>query len=176
MSHTHFLYHIVFATKNRFPLIAESWEKELYRYLAGIIKNLGGEPIKINGIADHIHLLVRLGPTMAISAILRELKASSSRWIKENHQPKFSWQRRYGAFSASESVSEAVGRYIANQHESYRLRPSASHVAKDIRHAPHALSSFNETIFSFVETSSTVLNKIFYSFCPFDDIFPSYLI
>ena len=47
MSHTHSLYHFVFATKDRIPLISERWENELHRYLGGIIKNLGGEPIEI---------------------------------------------------------------------------------------------------------------------------------
>lgn len=115
MSYTHLLYHIVFATKGRFPVIERSWEIELYRYLAGIIKNFGGEAIEINGTADHVHILARLGPKLAFSDVLRELKASSSRWVKLNHQPKFSWQRRYGAFTVSESVAPAVRKYIADQ-------------------------------------------------------------
>lgn len=76
MSHTRFLYHIVFATKDRVPLISENWETDLYRYLAGIIKNHDGEAIEIGGIADHIHLLVRLEPKTSFSDFMRELKAS----------------------------------------------------------------------------------------------------
>ena len=60
MSHTHFLYHIIFATKDRMPLIAPEWEDELYSYLAGIIKNHGGIAIEINGMPDHAHILARL--------------------------------------------------------------------------------------------------------------------
>ncbi len=114
MSHTHFLYHIVFATKDRAPLISDVWESEMYRYLGGIVKNLKGEPIEINGMPDHIHLLVRPGPTIQFSTFMRELKASSSKWAKRK-EPRFSWQRRYGAFTVSESASEVVRKYIRGQ-------------------------------------------------------------
>jgi REP element-mobilizing transposase RayT len=115
MSHTHFLYHIVFGTKGRLALIAETWEAELHRYLGGIVKNHNGEPIEINGMPDHIHLLVRLEPVGDFAAFMRELKASSSKWAKREHQPKFSWQRKYAAFTVSESVSGAVRNYIQTQ-------------------------------------------------------------
>ena len=120
MSHTRFLYHIVFGTKDRFPLINERWETELYAYLVGIVKNLGGEVIAINGMPDHVHLLVRLEPG-DFPAFMRELKASSSKWAKK-HEPKFSWQRRYGAFTVSESAVDAVREYILNQKEHHRRR------------------------------------------------------
>jgi REP element-mobilizing transposase RayT len=112
MSHTHFLYHIVFATKDRMPLIGEC-EAELYKYLSGIVRNHGGVLLAVGGMPDHVHLLVRLGPC-DFPAFMRELKASSSRWAKQ-HQPKFSWQRRYGAFTVSESVEDKVQRYILHQ-------------------------------------------------------------
>ena len=66
---------------------------------------------------DHVHLLVRLGPVEAFADFMRELKSGSSGWAKRNHQPKFSWQRRYGAFTVSESASDAVRNYIRNQKE-----------------------------------------------------------
>ena len=113
MSHTHFLYHIVFGTKDRLPLIGESWENELYRYLAGIVKGHGGEAIEINGMPEHAHLFVRL-PPCDFPAFMRELKASSSKWAKK-HNAKFAWQRRYGAFTVSESAADSVREYIRNQ-------------------------------------------------------------
>jgi len=115
MSHTRFLYHIVFATKDRFPLIDPRWESELYKYTSGIVRNLKGHVIEIHGMPDHIHILVSLGPC-DFPALMRELKASSSRWAKQHH-PKFSWQRRYGAFTVSESAVEAVRDYIRRQKE-----------------------------------------------------------
>jgi REP element-mobilizing transposase RayT len=113
MSHTRFLYHIVFGTKDRFPLIGNEWESDLYRYLAGIVKNHGGDAIEINGMADHVHLLVRLNPC-DFPAFMRELKASSSKWANRQ-QPKFAWQRRYGAFTVSESAVHTVREYIRRQ-------------------------------------------------------------
>ena len=115
MSHTHLLYHIVFATKDRTPLIDPNWERELHAYIAGIVKNLNGRSIEINGTSDHIHLLAHLSPKMALSDVMRELKASSSRWVHQTNDPKFSWQRRYGAFTVSESACETVRHYIRGQ-------------------------------------------------------------
>jgi len=113
MSHTRFLYHIVVGTKERFPLIGESWEKELYAYLTGIVRHHNGDLIAINGMPDHVHLLVHLEPC-DFPAFMREMKASSSKWAKR-HEPKFAWQRRYGAFTVSESAVDMVRNYIRNQ-------------------------------------------------------------
>jgi REP element-mobilizing transposase RayT len=120
VSHTHFLYHIVFATKDHFPFIHPEWEEQLYAYLAGIVKNCGGSVIAINGMPDHIHLLIRLGPNVSFSDFMRELKAGSSRWVRLEIDKKFSWQRRYGAFTVSESAAATVRKYIAGQKEHHR--------------------------------------------------------
>jgi putative transposase len=98
-------------------LIRPDWEPELFAYITGIVNNLDGRMIAINGVENHLHLLVRLGPTRSLSDCLRELKAGSSRWIRSTYDPKFSWQRRYGAFTVSESACSSVANYIANQKE-----------------------------------------------------------
>ncbi len=121
MSHTNFLFHIVFATKDRLPLISPSWEKELYMYLAGIVKNHSGVPVAINGMPDHVHLLIRLSLHISFPDFMRELKASSSRWAKSK-EPTFAWQRRYGAFSVSESACEDVADYIRKQRKHHLKR------------------------------------------------------
>lgn len=120
MSHSRLLYHVVFATKGRFPLISERWENELYAYLAGIVKGKKGRVIIINGMSDHVHLLICLEPC-DLPAFMRELKASSSRWAKR-YNSKFSWQRRYGAFTVSESAVEKVCDYIRRQKEHHQKR------------------------------------------------------
>ncbi|MBK9215148.1 MAG: IS200/IS605 family transposase [Chloracidobacterium sp.] len=122
MSHTHFLYHVVFATKDRMPLIRAEWEAELYAYLAGIVKNNGGRALEINGMPDHGHLLLRLGPDLKFSDFMRELKAGSSRFIRQKFDPKFQWQRRYGAFTVSESVANKVRKYIRDQKIHHRAQ------------------------------------------------------
>ncbi len=77
------------------------------------MKGWRGIAIEINGMPDHVHLLVLLAPC-DFSAFMRELKASSSKWAKR-HSPNFSWQRRYGAFTVSPSVADKVRAYIKNQ-------------------------------------------------------------
>lgn len=131
MSHTRFLYHIVFGTKDRLALIGESWENELYAYLGGIVRGLNGDAIAINGMADHIHLLVRFAPC-DFPAFMRELKASSSKWAKR-HQPKFSWQRRYAAFTVSESAADAVRDYIRRQKVHHAKRTFEDEYAQLLR-------------------------------------------
>lgn len=122
MSHTHLLYHLVFATKDRLPLVRPEWQPHLYAYLGGIVKNLEGVPIEINGVADHVHILARLTAKIALSDFMRELKASSSRWVRQNHSPKFGWQTRYGAFTVSESQVQAVRSYIKNQQKHHQSK------------------------------------------------------
>lgn len=86
-----------------------------HQYLGGIVRGLGGIALEINGIADHVHLLVKLKPTIQLSDFIRDLKSNSSSWAKENGISKFAWQRRYGAFTVSESQIDIVRRYIQNQ-------------------------------------------------------------
>jgi putative transposase len=115
MAYTNFLYHIVFGTKGRAKIIDRDIRPELYRYLGGTIRKLGGIALEINGIADHVHLLVKLKPTILFSDFLRDLKSNSSTWAKKNGIQKFAWQRRYGAFTVSESQVRIVRRYIRDQ-------------------------------------------------------------
>ncbi|MFN0138576.1 MAG: transposase [Pyrinomonadaceae bacterium] len=115
MSHTHFLFHIVFATKDRKPLIAAEWEGELHAYLSGIIKNLDGQTLEIGGMPDHLHIAAHLDLKVGFPDLMREVKASSSKWVRRNRLYEFSWQRRYGAFTVSESALDGVRRYIRNQ-------------------------------------------------------------
>ena len=115
MSYAQLYYHIVFGTKDHLPLIAHSWEDEMYRYLGGIIRGQKGEPIEINGMPEHVHVLTRLSPVVAILDLLRELKANSARWARRTHDPKFGWQRRFGAFTVSKSAVDTVRNYIRRQ-------------------------------------------------------------
>ena len=122
MSYTHLVYHIVFGTKDRAALIGAAWEHDLYRSLAATVGNHKGELIEINGTPDHVHMLVRLLPATAVADFLRELKSVSSKWIRRNHEPRFTWQRRYGAFSVSESDTVAVRDYIRDQKRHHTRR------------------------------------------------------
>ena len=94
-------------------MIGASWEGELHKYLGGIVKGWKGIPIEINGMPDHVHLLILLVPC-DFPSFMRELKANSSKWAKQ-HNRNFAWQRRYGAFTVSSSVVEKVRSYIKDQ-------------------------------------------------------------
>jgi len=120
MSYTNFLYHIVFGTKGRLPMINDEIRTRFYAYLGGTIRGLGGIALEINGMGDHIHILVKLKPTILFSDFVRDLKSNSSVWAKQNGIPKFAWQRRYGAFTVSESQGPIVRKYIRNQQQHHK--------------------------------------------------------
>jgi putative transposase len=114
--------HLVFSTKCRRPLITPEIRADLFAYLGGILREMGGTALIINGTVDHVHLLIRIRPTHAMAEIARVVKANSSRWVKEKWNMQFAWQTGYGAFSVSESNVVAVSRYIATQEEHHRKR------------------------------------------------------
>lgn len=79
------------------------------------MRGLAGVPIEINGVSDHVHLLVKLRPTISVSDFLSKLKSNSSGWAKRQTKGRFAWQERYGAFTVSESQVDNVRLYIRNQ-------------------------------------------------------------
>ena|SRR5205085_9692227 len=117
---TSLLTHIIFSTKDRMPLINGELKPQLHAYMGGIIRELKGTALMINGTKDHVHLLVSLPPSLPLSDALRVLKANSSRWAHEVRRSPFSWQAGYGAFSVSQSSVPAVMEYIAHQEEHHR--------------------------------------------------------
>lgn len=115
--------HITCSTKHRKPWIKDEWIARLHEYLGGIANQLGGKPLKIGGVEDHVHLLIGFKPTHRLSDFMRELKKSSSKWVHETiHFPPFGWQEGYAAFSVSPPSCKAVSGYIANQREHHRTR------------------------------------------------------
>lgn len=122
MAHTftNLLTHIIFSTKNREPLITDAMRDRLFAYMGGILNELQVTPILINGPSDHVHLLVALPASGALSDIMRVLKTNSSRWVHEELQQEFAWQSGYGAFSVSHSNAQSVRHYIANQQEHHK--------------------------------------------------------
>ncbi len=124
MGHTYSnnLYHIIFSTKDRCGLIADVYRQELHRYLCGIVGNLDCATIELNSVVDHIHLLVKIKPSLSVSQCVGKIKANSSRWIKERFALPygFQWQTGFSSFTVSESSAESVQRYIQNQPEHHR--------------------------------------------------------
>lgn len=123
MSHrfTSLFTHLIFSTKDRFPHLDPDLGAEFRAYIGGIVQNVGGRRIAIGGVADHIHLLVDMPATLALSDFVRTIKSNSSKWIHENrNRPKFAWQKGYSAFSVSRSGVDSVVRYIDNQEKHHR--------------------------------------------------------
>ncbi len=112
--------HLVFSTKNRMPFLQDpDFRDRSFRYLAGACKNLDSTAIIVGGTEDHVHILCRLGKTISVSDLIRELKRESSKWVK-SEQPQLTdyyWQKGYGAFSLSPAHIEALKAYISNQEE-----------------------------------------------------------
>ena len=121
-TYTNLLFHIVYSTKYRKPIIQEAWRDDLYGYIGGLIREQKGTLLKIGGVADHVHILAKLSPTIAISDALRFVKSNSSKWVNEQQEltGKFAWQTGFAAFSVSESKTDVVRIYIANQREHHK--------------------------------------------------------
>ena len=121
-SFTNLLYHLIFSTKDRRPIITLDYQPRLYDYIGGIIRELGGVSLGINGIEDHVHVVTKLRPDKALSDVLRVLKCNASGWMHDVFPSlaEFSWQRGYAAFTVSQSNVEEVSRYVAGQKEHHK--------------------------------------------------------
>ena len=114
----------VFAVQGRLSLIRNEWRDELFKYITGIVRNQDQKLYVINGIPNHIHLLLSLKPPVTLSDLVRDIKANSSRFINENRwvMGKFQWQEGFGAFSYGHSQLDSVIAYIKNQDEHHRKK------------------------------------------------------
>jgi len=108
---------IVFAVKGRQNFIKESFREEVQKYMSGIINNKKQKLYAIYCMPDHTHLFVSIKPDIAISDLVRDVKANTTSFIKEKRfsNEAFNWQEGFGAFSYSKSQSERVVNYILNQ-------------------------------------------------------------
>ncbi len=125
---TNLLVHCVFHKLPSAPFITKKDRPLLNQYLISVCANQGCPCVMANGPGDHIHLLLALSPTVALSALVKELKRSSSLFLKEHNEKyyhRFYWQHGYGAFSVSSRVKDAVIQYILSQEEHHKRQNSA---------------------------------------------------
>jgi putative transposase len=124
LAHTsgNILLHFIFSTHERRPLIRAEFRADLFAYLGGIIREIQGTPLIINGANDHVHMLVRVRPINAAAEIARVVKTNSSRWMRGKFDSEFAWQTGYGVFSVSESNVGAVTKYISRQEQHHKKR------------------------------------------------------
>jgi REP-associated tyrosine transposase len=116
------LYHVVYSTKNRVPLIDDDLREPLYAYIGGIIRGQGGILLEIGGVPDHVHLLAKFRTDIAVSVMVQKIKGKSSKWVNDTsaRRGRFEWQEGYGAFSVSESLVPKVRKYIRTQEEHHK--------------------------------------------------------
>src|SRR6266702_1083637 len=116
------LVHIIFSTKHRAPLINDGVLAALHAYLAGTARKLDCECFRVGGVADHVHLAVRLVTTKTAAKVVSEIKTGSSAWMKEQGVRNFAWQRGYALFSVSPADIDALLSYIDGQKAHHRKR------------------------------------------------------
>ncbi len=123
-TYTQLYFHIVFAVKGRKNHISNKWKDELYKYITGIVTNKNQKLMIINGMPDHIHLLIGTKPNCTLSDLVRDIKANSSKWINQKQliKGKFEWQTGFGAFTVSQSGVNHVVDYIKNQEKHHRKK------------------------------------------------------
>jgi REP element-mobilizing transposase RayT len=114
------LLHFIFSTLGRRPSIKPEFRSELFAYLGGIVREMMGSALIVNGTDDHVHMLARIRPAHSSAEITRVVKANSSKWVREKWSREFMWQTGYGVFSVSESNVAAVTKYIAEQEEHHK--------------------------------------------------------
>ena len=117
-------FHIVFSTKNREFWIDSTIEQRLWEYMGGIARQNDMKALKVCGVEDHVHLVVGMKPTMAVSHAVQHFKGVSSKWIHETFADlaNFAWQDGYGAFTVSKSQLPEVLTYVEKQREHHRVK------------------------------------------------------
>ena len=129
MSYTRLRYHIITATKNRSPVITEEVEALIYPALHLKAEDCGGKLLQVGGVADHVHVVAALPPTITLSNFVRTIKARGSRAVNKSGllNGPFRWQCGYGAFTLNPLDLPGVLRYVACQkqhHAAGTLRPA----------------------------------------------------
>ncbi len=150
-TYTQIYIQVVFAVQERANLIKPEFKDELYKYIAGIIRNQGQKLLIINGVEDHVHLLIGMKPNVALSDLIRDVKANSSKFINEKGwiKGKFNWQEGFGAFSYGHSQLDSIIGYIQNQEEHHREKSFKDEYLSFLRKFDIAFR--DEFIFDFLE-------------------------
>ncbi|WP_339133317.1 MAG: IS200/IS605 family transposase [Candidatus Electrothrix sp. GW3-4] len=115
--------HLIFSTRKRIPFLVDAELRDhTHAYLAEVCRQLGVLPLRINGTEDHVHILCAMSRTRTVADLVKELKRTSSKWLKQQGEELlcFYWQGGYGAFSVSPSHVDEVERYIACQPEHHK--------------------------------------------------------
>ena len=116
--------HVIFSTKDRRPFLNPDLRPRLHAYLATVARDAGSECYRAGGVADHVHLAIRLSRTLTVADLIEQLKTTSSKWLKTQSTDlaTFSWQRGYGCFSVGPTNLDSLCAYIDDQENHHRKR------------------------------------------------------
>ena len=116
-------FHVVFSTKHRQPWIKEAWISQLHEYMGGTVKGLDAVPLKIGGVADHVHLLLGCKTIHRPSDLVRDIKKSATAWVHDEIGfAPFLWQEGYAIISVSPNAIASVASYVGNQVEHHHKK------------------------------------------------------
>ncbi|HPW67742.1 MAG TPA: transposase [Salinivirgaceae bacterium] len=123
MSYIQSLHHIIIRTKNSENVIPNEHSEELYRYVWGYVQRKKSFLYRVNGMPDHIHLLVGIHASISLADFVKELKTSTNKWLKSNRDkfPNFKyWGEQYAAFTIRYQEKDSTIEYIKNQREHHK--------------------------------------------------------
>ena len=116
-SYTQLYVHLVFAVKNRDAVLSKNIRPRVFEYMSGIITGMKHKSVCVNGVSDHVHLLIGINPSKSISDTVHDIKRSTTLFINTEKicAARFAWQEGYGGFTYSRSQLDNVYNYILNQ-------------------------------------------------------------
>ncbi|HSU28909.1 MAG TPA: transposase [Chitinophagaceae bacterium] len=125
-TYTQILYQIVFSTRFREPTMIPVGREQLYQYIGGVLKNKNCHPYQVGGFSDHLHIITSLHPSISLADLIKDIKLSTTKHIKENRVfPYFNgWQDGYGAFTYGLDALDNLVRYVKNQEEHHKKKGS----------------------------------------------------
>lgn len=143
--------HFVFSPNGRKALLKDSLMEKAQKYIYGIIREKKCNPIAINGMEDHLHILVGFNPSISISDLIRDIKRSSTLYINSERviSGKFGWQEGYGAFTVGHRELDKVYKYILNQkehHSNVNFRKEYMQILEE-----QGFENFNDYLFEFYD-------------------------
>ncbi len=123
-TYTQIIYQIVFGTKNREHVLTKNKRDDLFKYISGVLENKKCHLYRIGGVEDHIHIVTHLHPSISLSDLVKDIKLSSTDYIKSNRLfVNFNgWQEGYGAFTYSIKQKDVLIEYVKNQEEHHRIK------------------------------------------------------
>ena len=151
-TYSQIFYHLVFAVRNRRALITPAIKDELYKYITGVIKNQNQVLFIINGMPDHVHLLINCKPDVNLSNLVKEIKEHSTKFINDKKiiPGKFYWQGGFGAFSIGKRHLPELISYIKNQEERHKKKTFKDEYLEFLKE--HEIEFREEYLFDFHET------------------------